>query len=65
MLHFRVYYISKRETKRDFYVPFFCAGARVQPALHAAGRSGSCPVEKRRKERHGKSSSGSQLGRRR
>lgn len=23
MLHFRVYYISKRETKRDFYVPFF------------------------------------------
>lgn len=28
MSHFRVYYISKRETKRDFYVPFFCAGVQ-------------------------------------
>ena len=45
MLHFRVYYISKRETKRDFYVPFFCAKTQNenmllrQPALHAAGRT--------------------------
>lgn len=28
MLYFRVYYISKRETKRDFYVPFFYVEAR-------------------------------------
>ena len=44
MLHFRVYYISKRETKRDFYVPFFCAGEWNESILHFARQAGTVPA---------------------
>ena len=38
MLHFRVYYISKRETKRDFYVPFFAPGRGMEAYCASRGR---------------------------
>ena len=52
MLHFRVYYISKRETKRDFYVPFFCAGAWDGSILRFARQAGPIPARLKKEKRN-------------
>lgn len=51
MYGFRVYYISKRETKRDFYVPFFCAGEWGGSILHFARQAGRVPARLKKEKR--------------